>query len=68
VELYDLKAEVGEEIAREEEETWEAQPRLAVSRLPVEGRRNDFSEVELGFSEEKARQEAKRCLRCDLET
>jgi NADH-quinone oxidoreductase subunit F len=69
VELYDLKAKVGEEIARgEEEETWEAQPRLAVSRLPVEGRRNDFSEVELGFSEEKARQEAKRCLRCDLET
>ena len=67
VELYDLKAKVVEEIAKEEE-TWEAQPRLAVSRLPVEERRNDFSEVELGFSEEKARQEAKRCLRCDLET
>jgi len=26
-----------------------------------------FKETELGFSEEKARQEAKRCLRCDLE-
>jgi NADH-quinone oxidoreductase subunit F len=69
VELYDLKTKVVEEVAKEEEEeTWEAQPRIAVSRLPVEERRNDFREVELGFSEEESRQEAKRCLRCDLET
>jgi len=26
-----------------------------------------FDEVELSFPEERARQEAKRCLRCDLE-
>jgi NADH-quinone oxidoreductase subunit F len=68
VEIYDLKAGViGEVISREEEETWEAQPRLEVPRLPPQQRKQSFVEVELGFSEEKARQEARRCLRCDLE-
>jgi NADH-quinone oxidoreductase subunit F len=35
--------------------------------LPVERRMANFSEVELGLTEEMAVQEAKRCLRCDLE-
>ena len=30
-------------------------------------RRRTFEEVELGFTEEMAREECKRCLRCDLE-
>jgi NADH-quinone oxidoreductase subunit F len=68
VEIYNLKAGViGEVINREEEETWEAQSRLEVPRLPVQQRKQSFVEVELSFSEEKARQEARRCLRCDLE-
>jgi NADH-quinone oxidoreductase subunit F len=35
--------------------------------LPVEQRSGNFGEVELGFTEEMAIKEAKRCLRCDLE-
>jgi len=68
VEIYDLKAGVvGELPSQEIEEAWEVQPRLAVPRLPVQERKTSFAEIELAFSEDKARQEAKRCLRCDLE-
>jgi len=35
--------------------------------IPVDQRIESFKEVELGFSEEAAITEAKRCLRCDLE-
>jgi NADH-quinone oxidoreductase subunit F len=35
--------------------------------LPVEDRRENFREVELGLTEEMAVLEARRCLRCDLE-
>ncbi|MFC1926089.1 hypothetical protein ACFLW2_05280 [Chloroflexota bacterium] len=48
-------------------ESWEPQYRPEITRLPAEERKSSFNETELGFSEEKARQEAKRCLRCDLE-
>ncbi len=68
VEMYDLKAEIIVEAATKvEEETWEAQPRLEVPTLPTEKRKQSFEEIELSFSEEKAKQEANRCLRCDLE-
>jgi NADPH-dependent glutamate synthase beta subunit-like oxidoreductase len=36
-------------------------------KLAVKDRKRSFEEIEQGFSEEVARQEAKRCLRCDLE-
>lgn len=36
--------------------------------LPVDRRGGNFDEVELGFSKEQAMSEAKRCLRCDLES
>ena len=36
--------------------------------LALEERTADFKEVEHGFTEEMAIKEAKRCLRCDLET
>ncbi|MHC4887877.1 MAG: NADH-quinone oxidoreductase subunit NuoF [Planctomycetota bacterium] len=39
----------------------------AMPLLPVEERSGNFKEVELGFTEEMAIKEAKRCLRCDLE-
>jgi hypothetical protein len=35
--------------------------------LPLEQRHEGFREVELGFDEEQAKREAKRCLQCDLE-
>jgi len=68
VELYDLRSgTVGELPARQFEEAWTEQPRLQVPTLPVTERRRSFNEIELPFSEERARREAKRCLRCDLE-
>ena len=69
VEIYDLKTgAVGELPGEEIEEAWEEQPRLTVPVLPADERKTSFDEVELIFPEEKARQEAKRCLRCDLES
>lgn len=34
--------------------------------LPIEKRRGNFFEVELGYDEKMAKEEADRCLRCDL--
>ncbi len=39
----------------------------SVPLLSLEERSGNFKEVELGFTEEMAIKEAKRCLRCDLE-
>ena len=50
------------------EEELEAAERPAVGSLPVAERMHCFAEVELGLSEEMAVREARRCLRCDLET
>ena len=69
VELYDLKTGVAEEApAPEMEEVWEVQPRLVEPVLSTQERKTSFAEVELAFSREMAGQEAKRCLRCDLES
>jgi formate dehydrogenase beta subunit len=40
--------------------------RVVVPSLPVEQRLNGFEEVELGFDQEAAIAEAKRCLQCQL--
>jgi len=48
------------------EEGFASKGRVEMSTLPVEKRRRNFTEVELGFSEKAAVEEAKRCLRCDL--
>jgi NADH-quinone oxidoreductase subunit F len=69
VQMYDLKSTViEEETSIEEEESWEPKFRPEIPYLPAEERKRSFKETELGFTEEKAKQEAKRCLRCDLET
>jgi NADH-quinone oxidoreductase subunit F len=69
VEMYDLKQRGnGETGGQEVEESWETQPRLQMPKLPPQERKSTFEEIERGFSEEVARQEARRCLRCDLET
>jgi indolepyruvate ferredoxin oxidoreductase, alpha subunit len=41
------------------------QPRLKSAKLPVALRRNNFREVDSGFSREDAAKEASRCLSCD---
>jgi len=50
-----------------EEEVMEAE-RPAMPCLSVSERVNNFNEVELGFTEQAAIREARRCVRCDLET
>jgi NADH-quinone oxidoreductase subunit F len=41
--------------------------RAATPRLSVDQRSKDFAEVELGYDKKTATEEARRCLRCDLE-
>jgi NADH-quinone oxidoreductase subunit F len=68
--VTDMKTKVPVEAAPpppQQEEVWEKQPREGVPTLPLPERRSSFAEIELGFSEEIACREAKRCLRCDLE-
>jgi hypothetical protein len=48
------------------EEGFATRRRAEMPTLPVEKRRGNFDEVELGFDEKEATEEAKRCLRCDL--
>jgi hypothetical protein len=68
VEIYDLKHKGnGKADVQEADETWETLRRLEMPRLPPAERKTNFDEIERGFSEEVARREAKRCLRCDLE-
>ncbi len=50
------------------EEEIEKAERPQMPVLPVSKRKKSFKEVELGFSEEMAIREARRCLRCELET
>jgi len=45
----------------------EEKRRPQIPTLPVTQRLSSFAEVELGLSKELAIEEAKRCLRCDLE-
>jgi len=70
VHLYDLKSEMVREASAQEksEEEWAEEPRYEMPILEAEKRKTCFDEIELGFSEERARAEARRCLRCDLET
>jgi len=50
-----------------EEELSQAEP-PSMPHLAPQDRRSNFQEVELGLTEKQAVGEAKRCLRCDLET
>lgn len=49
------------------EEELEERPRIETEVLPPDRRISGFQEIELSYTEDKAREEAKRCLRCDLE-
>jgi NADH-quinone oxidoreductase subunit F len=50
------------------EEEIESAARPEMSKLSIRDREKNFKEVELGLNEEMAIKEARRCLRCDLET
>jgi NADH-quinone oxidoreductase subunit F len=56
-----------EEAEKVLEEVEEEKDRVIMPTAPPEARVKDFREIELGFSEEQAHEEARRCLRCDLE-
>jgi len=67
VEIIDARAELmAETRPLELEESPMEKRREPMTVLPPEGRRGTFQEIECGFAEEKAIEEAKRCLRCDL--
>ena len=51
----------------EGEEAAEVKPRTPVPVIPPRKRIQGFDEIETGYTEEQAREEAGRCLRCDLE-
>jgi len=51
----------------EEQEGGPAKPRAKMPAMAVGRRVCTFEEVNLGFEEETAIREARRCLRCDLE-
>jgi len=58
------------EVSKADEEGSEVEtskPRAGMPAIPVDRRVCTFEEVNLGFDEEGAVREAKRCLRCDLE-
>lgn len=68
VEILDEKTSMEENIGLAlDEETTDEKPRIKVKVEEPEERVKDFREVEMGFSEEQAHQEAMRCLRCDIE-
>jgi len=52
-----------QEIIRSKEGFYEKAPRMNMPEIPL-SERNDFTEVETGFTEEMAIAEAKRCLQC----
>ena len=45
----------------------EEKRRVPIPSLPIDERLRGFTEVELGYTQAMATEEAKRCLRCDLE-
>ena len=49
-----------------ETEGYDRIPREQMPRLPAEKRSGNFKEVQLGFTEEKVRLEAQRCLSCGV--
>jgi len=68
IEIVDEKTAMEEDTGlAQEEEMAEERPRIQIELERPEERVRDFREVEQGFTEEQAREEAMRCLRCDLE-
>ncbi|MDA8138618.1 MAG: FAD-dependent oxidoreductase [Desulfobacteraceae bacterium] len=67
-EKTEMKEETGLALDLEgDQETPQDKPRVAVTVQKPAERIRDFREIECNFSEDQARLEATRCLRCDLE-
>jgi NADPH-dependent glutamate synthase beta subunit-like oxidoreductase len=49
-----------------EEKDFSSKPRVSMPVSSLSGRLRSFDLIQLGYSEEDARKEASRCLRCDL--
>jgi len=64
---YEAPPEEKIEIPLEIDEETEEQPQAKMPELDNTERRSTFDEVELGYTLETAVEEAKRCLRCDVE-
>ncbi|MFA4915846.1 MAG: NADH-ubiquinone oxidoreductase-F iron-sulfur binding region domain-containing protein [Syntrophales bacterium] len=68
IEIRDEKVHVVDDVhLAAGEEMVEMKPRQKVPAHRPEERIRDFREIEKGFSEKQAKEEAARCLRCDLE-
>ena len=68
VEIRDERADVDHAVEMaDKEEVIELKPRRPVPMRSAKERIGGFEEIEIGYSEEQAREEARRCLRCDLE-
>lgn len=65
--LHETKELIEHEIKLGEEEEMGDRPRIKIESLSPKQRSRTFEEIELGYSEGKAREEAKRCMRCDLQ-
>lgn len=50
------------------DEEMRERPRVKVSQIPMSERKTSFQEITLTLGSKEAREEASRCLRCDLET
>ena len=61
---FNIHKERWDAIPSEEIEHVERKPRQEMPELPLEERLSSFREVELGYSEEAALEEASRCLEC----
>lgn len=57
IEIEDIKTRLPE---------LEKKERRKIAKIPIKRRRDSFEGVELGFTEEDAIEEAKRCLRCGI--
>lgn len=55
-----------EKVVRTELQGFPVSDRIHMARESIDERLKGFSSVELGYDEEQARNEAKRCLQCDL--
>jgi len=64
--LHEPSLEVDKEPWLGREEDFADRHRVEMPCLSLEGRVKGFEEIELGFDETQAMEEASRCLRCDL--
>lgn len=64
--LHEPPLEVDKDPWLGREEGFGDRHRVRMPRLPLERRVKGFEEIELGFDEAQATEEARRCLRCDL--